>query len=47
MADLQNGWRDHPPVQWMLQAHWGFKPADAAEDDAEFDSMVAQMNGGA
>lgn len=23
--DLLDLWRDEPPVQWMLQAHWGIK----------------------
>ncbi|MGN6383648.1 MAG: hypothetical protein ACTHMK_13680 [Dyella sp.] len=47
MADLQAGWRDHPPVQWMLQARYGFRAPNPAEDEAEFDSMVAQLGGGA
>jgi hypothetical protein len=44
VADLSESWKDRPPVQWMVQAYLGIKPQGKAEDDAEFDSLVAAMN---
>ncbi|WP_161940586.1 hypothetical protein [Rhodanobacter thiooxydans] len=44
MADLSEGWKDRPPMQWMVQAYLGIKPRDAAEkDDGEFDQMVGEL----
>jgi hypothetical protein len=25
VCDLTDYWQDHPPVQWMLQHHWGYR----------------------
>jgi hypothetical protein len=44
VADLSEGWKDRPPVQWMVQAYLGIKPREAKEgDDGEFDAAVASM----
>lgn len=26
VLDLFDLWREEPPVQWMLQLHWGIEP---------------------
>lgn len=44
MADLQEGWRAHPPLQWMVQSYLGIGAKDRHEDD-DFDAAVAAANG--
>ena len=39
MLDLHDYWKDHPPVQWMVQAYLGIgsgerKPEAELSDDA-------------
>jgi hypothetical protein len=42
VADLSEGWKDRPPLQWMVQAYLGIKPQGTTEgDDGEFDDLVA------
>ena len=32
VADLNEYWQSHPPVQWMVQAYLGITPKDDAEE---------------
>ena len=32
VLDLHEHWRDHPPVQWMVQAYLGIEPRAKAKD---------------
>lgn len=32
VLDLHDYWRDHPPVQWMVQAYLGIKPETRQKD---------------
>jgi hypothetical protein len=43
VADLSEGWKDRPPVQWMVQAYLGIGGKAKEEDDGEFDAAVASM----
>ncbi|MDE1906885.1 MAG: hypothetical protein KGH75_10610 [Rhodospirillales bacterium] len=46
MADLSEGWKDRPPVQWMVQGYLGIKPQGKADDDGEFDQLVGELQMG-
>jgi hypothetical protein len=41
VADLTEGWKEHPPVQWMIQGYLGIG-GKAKDDDAEWDALMAQ-----
>jgi hypothetical protein len=43
VADLQEGWREHPPLQWMVQGYLGI--SGKPKDEGEFDDLVAAMAG--
>lgn len=43
MAVLSEGWRERPPVQWMVQAYLGIKPRTKEEEYAEFDELVNSL----
>lgn len=42
---MQEGWRDHPPLQWMVQGYLGISGTPKQEEDGEFDTLVAAMAG--
>ena len=41
--DLSEGWKVHPPLQWMVQSYLGIKPKDDEDNDQEFDRILAQL----
>lgn len=49
VLDLHDYWRDHPPVQWMVQSYLGIEPRPAAigKSRAAIPSMPGGEIGGA
>jgi len=42
VLDLDEYWKDHPPVEWMVQGYLGIKPRN--EDEEEFDSLLKSLS---
>ncbi|MDE1988899.1 MAG: hypothetical protein KGI82_00385 [Betaproteobacteria bacterium] len=45
VLDLHDYWRDHPPVQWMVQAYLGIDPDKRKAKDAAASLPGATVGG--
>lgn len=43
LADLNEHWKDHPPMQAMVQAYLGIKPGDSAPAERATPEQVANL----
>ncbi|MGH8321617.1 MAG: hypothetical protein ACRESI_06655 [Gammaproteobacteria bacterium] len=44
VGELSDYWRDHPPLQWMLQAFLGIKPKPKPSKPGVFAQFVQSLN---